>query len=112
METFGEIGLYISYVLIALALIGLLVGVGIAVAQNWKDGGMHAVIGIVAIIVFFGIGYVLSSDEASQRLMEKGLGDPVAYQRSSAGIIAVYALAIVASVLVVIDIVKGFIDGN
>jgi hypothetical protein len=44
--------------------------------------------------------------------MEKGLGDPVSYRRSSAGIIAVYALAIVASVLVLVDIVKGFVDGN
>ena len=112
METFGEIGLYISYVLVALALLGLLVGVGIAVRQNWKDGGMFAVVGIVAIIVFFGIGYVLSSDDISQRLVEKGLGDPVSYMRSSAGIITVYIMAIVASVLLVVDVVKGFIDGN
>ena len=112
METIGEIGIYISYVLIIIAAIGLLVGVGIAIAQNWNDGGMHAVIGVAAVILFFGIGYVLSSDEASQRLMEKGLGDPVSYRRSSAGIIAVYALAIVASVLVLVDIVKGFVDGN
>lgn len=112
METFGEIGIYISYVLIAIAAIGLFAGVAIAIAQNWKDGGMHAVIGIAAIALFLIIGYVLSSDDASQRLMEKGLGDPVSYRRSSAGIIAVYALAIVASVLVLVDVVKGFVDGN
>ena len=112
METFGEIGIYISYVLIGLATIGLFAGVGIAIAQNWKDGGMHAVIGIAAVLVFFGIGYVLSSDDVSQRLMEKGFGDPVSYRRSSAGIITVYALAIVASVLVIVDVVKGFLDGN
>ena len=112
METFGEIGLYISYVLVALALLGLLVGVGIAVRQNWKDGGMFAVVGIVAIIVFFGIGYALSSDDISQRLVEKGLGYPVSYMRSSAGIITVYIMAIVASVLLVVDVVKGFMDGN
>jgi len=112
METFGEIGLYITYVLIAVALVGTLAGVVIAVAQNWKDGGMHAVIGIGAVLIFFGIGYVLSSDDVSRRLMEKGFGDPVSYKRSSAGIITVYALAIVASVLVLVDVVKGFMDGN
>lgn len=112
METFGEIGLYISYVLIALALLGLLIGVGIAVMQNWKDGGMYAVVGIVAIIVFFGIGYALSSDDISDRLVEKGLGDLVSYKRSSAGIITVYIMAIVASILLVVDVVKGFMDGN
>lgn len=112
METFGEIGLYISYVLIALALLGLLIGVGIAVMQNWKDGGMYAVVGILAIIVFFGIGYALSSDDISDRLVEKGLGDLVSYKRSSAGIITVYIMAIVASILLVVDVVKGFMDGN
>jgi hypothetical protein len=112
METFGEIGLYVSYVLVALALLGLLVGIGIAVMQNWKDGGMYAVVGIVAIIVFFGIGYVLSSDDISQRLVKKGLGDPIPYMRSSAGIITVYIMAIIASILLVVDLVKGFMDGN
>ena len=112
METFGEIGLYISYVLIAVALIGLLVGIGIAVMQNWKDGGMYAVVGIAAIIVFFGIGYVLSSDDVSQRLVEKGLGDAVSYKRSGAGIITVYIMSAVAVFLLVVDIVKGFMDGN
>jgi hypothetical protein len=112
METFGEIGLYVSYVLVALALLGLFVGIGIAVMQNWKDGGMYAVVGIVAIIVFYGIGYVLSSDDISERLILKGLGDPVSYMRSSAGIIAVYIMAIVASILLVVDVVKGFMDGN
>ena len=112
METVGEIGLYISYLLIGLALIGLVIGIGIAVMQNWKDGGLYAVVGIAAIEVFFGIGYVLSSDDISQRLLEKGLGDVPTYKKSSAGIITVYLMAGVASILLVVDVVKGFMDGN
>lgn len=112
METVGEIGLYISYVLIGLALIGLVIGIGIAVMQNWKDGGMYAIVGIVAVAVFFGIGYVLSSDDISQRLMEKGFNDVSTYKKSSAGIITVYLLAGVATILLVVDVVKGFMDGN
>ena len=112
MESLASIGLCISYILIPAALIGMLIGVTIAVMQSWNDGGMYGVIGIVAIVVFFGIGYAISSDDVSQRLIEKGFGDASTYKLSSAGLITFYALAIVASVLLVFDIVKGFVDGN
>ncbi|MCB0510154.1 MAG: hypothetical protein H6579_04685 [Chitinophagales bacterium] len=112
MESFANIGLWVSYVLIFLALLGMFVGIVVAVMQSWNDGGLYAVVGVVALIVFFGIGYALSSDEVSQRLVEKGFGDAAVYKRSSAGLITFYALAIVASVLLVFDVVKGFVDGN
>lgn len=112
MESLASIGLWISYFLIAAALVGMLIGVTIAVMQSWNDGGMYGVIGIVAIVLFFGIGYALSSDEASASLIKKGLGDAATYRLSSAGLITFYALAIVASILLVFDIVKGFVDGN
>lgn len=112
MEQFANIGIYISYVLIAIASLGLLAGVVIAILQNFKEGGMAAIIGLVAIIVFFGIGYALSTDSIPKALMDKGFNDASAYKLSGAGIITFYIMAIVASILLVVDLVKGFIDGN
>ena len=112
MELFGEIGLYISYVLSAVALIGMFVGISLSVMQGWKEGGMYAVVGTAAILLFLGIGYVLSSDEVSQNLLDKGLTTVSGYKWSGAGIIAVYILSAIAGILLVVDLVKGFVDGN
>lgn len=112
LEKLGEFGIYVAYALIALAALGLIIGVLVAIFQNFKDGGMNAIIGVVAIIVFFGIGYALSNDDISGKLLEKNLATSSSYKMSSAAIIAFYAMAIVATLLVVVDIVKGFIDGN
>jgi hypothetical protein len=112
MELFGEIGLYISYVLSALALIGMLVGISLSVAQGWKEGGMYAIIGVVAIIAFLGVGYLLSSSDVTKSLLDQGLTTVSGYKWSSAGIITVYILSAIAGLLLVVDIVKGFVDGN
>lgn len=112
MESFANIGIYISYVLIGLALLGMFAGIVIAVAQNFKEGGIAVVIGVAAIVVFFGIGYVLSDDNISQTLLNKNFSDVSAYKKSGAGLITFYILAVIAAVLLVVDLIKGFIDGN
>lgn len=111
-ETICNYGIYLTYLLIGVAALGLLVGVVIAVAQNWKEGGYFAVIGLVAILVFFGIGWALSSDDVSQSLIDRGFGDPATYKKSGAGLITFYIMAILAVVLLVVDMVKGLIEGN
>lgn len=90
----------------------MLVGIGIAIMQNWSDGGMYAVVGVVALVVFFGIGYVLSSGDVPEKLASKGFSDPGTYKLVGAGIMTFYILALVAAILLVVDIVKGFMDGN
>lgn len=112
MEQFANIGIYISYALILIAFLAMLGGIVIAIIQNFKEGGMAAIIGLVAIIVFFGIGYALSTDAIPQALMEKGFTDASAYKLSGAGLITFYIMAIVATILLVVDLVKGFVDGN
>jgi len=111
-ETICNYGIYLTYLLIAVAALGLLAGVVIAVAQNWKEGGYMAVIGLVAIVVFFGIGWALSSDDVSQTLINRGFGDPSTYKKSGAGLITFYIMIVVAVVLVLVDLVKGLIEGN
>lgn len=111
-ETICNYGIYLTYLLIGIASLGLLVGVVIAVTQNWKEGGYFAVIGLVSILVFFGIGWALSSDDVSQTLIDRGFGDPATYKKSGAGLITFYIMAIIAVVLVVVDMVKGLIEGN
>lgn len=112
MEQFANIGIYISYALIVVAAIAMLAGIFIAITQNFKEGGIAAVIGLIAILVFFGIGYALSTNVVPQALMEKGFTDASSYKTSGAGLITFYIMAVVASILLVVDLVKGFIDGN
>lgn len=111
-ETICNYAIYLAYALIALAFVGMLIGVVIAVMQNWKEGGYYAVIGLVAILIFFGIGWALSSDDVSQTLINRGFGDPATYKKSGAGLITFYIMIAVAVVLVIVDMVKGLIEGN
>lgn len=103
-------GLWISYVLIGLALFGMVAGIFIAIFQNMKEGGMTAIISAVVLVVLFGIGYAMSSD-----VVPTGLQQYVGasgYQLSSGGLITFYIMAVIASVLMVVGLVKDAINGN
>lgn len=60
MENFGDIGLYIAYALIGLAILGIVV---FAIARIIKhpEGAKSFLIGLVAMAVVFGISYALST---------------------------------------------------
>jgi hypothetical protein len=62
METFVDIGLYLSYVLVILAVVSIIV-FPVIQAIGDPSGLMKSGVGILAILVVFGIGYVLSGDE-------------------------------------------------
>jgi hypothetical protein len=103
---------YLTYIGIFLAAAGLLFGVGVAIFQNMKDGGLFALAGLSLVLVLFVIGYVLSPSEMPANLLSKGIDGLGAFKFSSAGLFTFYALAIVAVILVAVDIVKGIIDGQ
>lgn len=103
---------YVTYLGIFLALAGLVFGVAVAIIQNLKDGGIFALAGLGVILVLFVIGYILSPSEMPSNLLSKGIDGLGAFKFSSAGLFTFYALAIVAVVLVVVDIVKGIVDGQ
>lgn len=111
-EGFINILFYITYLGIFLALAGLVFGVVVAILQNLKEGGMFALAGAGLVLVLFVIGYALSPSEMPSHLLSKGIDNLGAFKFSSAGLITFYALAIIAVVLVAVDIVKGIIDGQ
>lgn len=102
---------YITYFLIIVALIGTIIGVVVAVVQNLKDGGLAAIIGLVSLIVLFGIGYALSSGDIPADLQAKGIDGLDSIRQVGAGMIMVYAMGAIATVLLVVDIIKGFVEG-
>ncbi len=110
MESLINIGLWITYFLIGVATLGMLAGVVMGMIQTWQSGGKFTVIGVIAIVVLFIIGYALSSDQISSNLANKGFNDPTTYRLAGAGLFTFYGLAVIATILLVIDIVKGFID--
>jgi hypothetical protein len=109
-EGFVNILFYLTYVLIAITAIGVVYGITLAVAQNFKEGGVYAVVGLVVLAVLFGIGYALSPSEVPANLLSKGISDLGTLKFSSAGLITFYALSIIAVLLVIIDIVKGIFE--
>ena len=105
-----SMGLWLTYGLIALALLGMVIGIVIAIIQNMKEGGMVALISLVALIVLYVIGYSMSS-----KVVPEGLQQFVGasgYKLSSGGLITFYIMAAVASILMVVGLVKGMINGN
>jgi len=79
------------YVLLALASLSAIIFPLITMAQNPK-GAKNALIGVVGLIVVFGISYVLSGSEVYNDLDGNLLADAATSQKSEAGLIAFYIL--------------------
>lgn len=110
MEKFGEIGLWITYAFIAIAVLGMVLGIFIAIFQNLKKGGMVALIGFVSLLVLFFIGYSMSSDvvpEGYEKYVESA-----GYKLSSGGLITAYVMIAVAVILSVVGGLRNAITGN
>lgn len=103
-------GLWITYALIALALVGMVFGIALAIFQNMKEGGLVAIIGAVVLLVLFGIGYAMSSSSVPAGLQQY-VGES-GYKLSSGGLITFYIMAAIATIMMVVGLVKGIFEGN
>lgn len=103
-------GLWITYALIALAVIGMVFGILLSIFQNLKEGGMVAIVSAVILFVLFGIGYALSASEVPAGLQQ--YVGASGYQLSSGGLITFYIMAAIATVMMVVGLVKGIFEGN
>lgn len=79
------------YVLLAIASLSAIIFPLITMAQNPK-GAKNALIGVVGLIVVFGISYVLSGSEVYNDLDGNLLADAATSKKSEAGLIAFYIL--------------------
>ncbi len=94
-----DVALYISYILIALAILGSFVLPLIKSADDPASlvkGG----IGVVALIVLFGIGYALSSDEVTATYTEFGV-DAGLSKIIGASMITMYLIGLIAVIAIV-----------
>jgi hypothetical protein len=107
-------GLWITYTLIALAVVGMIFGITLAIFQNLKEGGMVAIISTVILLVLFGIGYAMSSSVVPEILAKSSSIDitPSGYKLSSGGLITFYIMFAIAGILMAIGLVKGIFEGS
>jgi len=83
------------YVLLGIATLVAIVFPIITMAQNPKNA-KSALIGVVALVVVCAIGYFLSGNEVHMDVDGNVLADAATSQKSEAGLIAFYILAICA----------------
>lgn len=96
-----DVMLYYAYIIFAAALIIAVIFPIINILSNPK-GAMRTLIGLVAMIVIFGVGYLLSSDAPVPNPAENGYFDnPVELRLTDVGLYAGYIM-LAASFLVII----------
>lgn len=103
-------GLWITYILIGLALLGMILGIFLAIFQNLKEGGLVALGGLVGLIVLFFIGYAMSTDVVPEGL--NNFIEPAGYKLSSGGLITFYIMLFISFVLMILGLVKSVFTGN
>jgi hypothetical protein len=105
-----EIGLWLSYLLLALAFFGMLFGIAVTIFQNMKEGGMIALGGFVGVIVLFFIAYAMSASVVPEDL-KQFVGES-GYKLSSAGLITFYIMFAIAFLMMILGLVKSIFTGN
>lgn len=103
-------GLWLTYILIGLALLGMILGIFLAIFQNLKQGGLVALGGFVGLIVLFFIGYAMSTDIVPEHVQQ--YIEPSGYKFSSGGLITFYVLLFISFVLMILGLIKSVFTGN
>lgn len=83
------------YVLLGLAAVTAIVFPVVTMAKNPK-GAKSALIGVVALVVVFGLGYVMAGSEEFHTLDGNLLADSATSKKSEAGLIAFYIMGAAA----------------
>jgi hypothetical protein len=100
-------GLWICIALLVVTLI-LSVGMPLYIAIKNPAGLMKALIGIVGLVVLFGVAYALSGSEVSQKAATLGT-TPDSSRLIGAGLILFYITLIISTILAAFSLVKDII---
>jgi hypothetical protein len=94
------------------AVIALLTSIGMPIINAIKNpaGLVKALIGVVGLIVLFGISYALSGSEVSIRAATLGV-DASSSRLIGAGMIMFYIILISSAVLAIYSLIKDIISG-
>ncbi len=109
IESLVSPGLIVCYVLLAITLVAS-VGMPIINAIKNPQGLVKALIGIVGLVVLFGISYALSGSEVSAKAASLG-HDAASSRMIGAGMILFYIVLIVSAVLAAYSLIKDIITG-
>jgi hypothetical protein len=102
-------GLMVCYACLAIALIASVGMPMLNAIKNPKDL-VKSLIGIVGIIVLFGISYALSGSEVSVKAATQGI-TPESSRLIGAGLILFYIILLTSTVLAIYSLVKDIITG-
>jgi hypothetical protein len=102
-------GLVVCYVLLGLTIVASVVMPMINAIKN-PQGLIKALIGIVGLVVLFGISYALSGSEVSAKAA--ALGTTAASSKMiGAGMILFYIVLLTSAVLAIYSLIKDIISG-
>jgi hypothetical protein len=102
-------GLVVCYIVFAIAAIAS-IGMPILHAIKNPQGLIKALIGIVGLVVLFGISYALSGSEVTAKAASLGI-DASSSRLIGAGMILFYFVLIASAVLAIYSLIKDIISG-
>lgn len=102
-------GLIVCYIFFGLAF---LASVGMPILQAIKNpqGLVKALIGIVGLVVLFGISYALSGSEVTAKAASLGINE-ASSRMIGAGMILFYIVLIISAMLAIYSLIKDIISG-
>jgi hypothetical protein len=101
-------GLIVCYVFFIIALVAS-IGMPLIDAIKNPQGLIKAFIGIIGLVVIFGISYALSGSEVTQKSAALGI-TPASSKLVGAGMIMFYIVLIVSVILAVYSLIKDIIS--
>jgi hypothetical protein len=109
IESLVSPGLIVCYIFFGIAL---LASVGMPIIHAIKDpkGLIKALIGIVGLVVLFGISYALSGSEVTAKSAALGI-DAASSRMIGAGMILFYIVLFVSIILAIYSLIKDIISG-
>ena len=109
IETLISPGLIVCYVFLLLAI---LTSIGMPVLNMIKhpEGLVKSLIGVVGLVVLFGVSYALSGAEVSAKATAMGV-DASGSRMIGAGMIMFYIILGVSTVLAIYSLIKDIIQG-
>ena len=110
MTGIAEIGVYLSYGLLIIAVLAVLIGFALTLMYDFKSG-IFSLAGLLAVVVIFAIAYLMSSGKVSEGAAKLGFGEGTV-KLVSGGLMTVYILVILTVIALVGDLVRNIIQGN
>ncbi|NOS57160.1 MAG: hypothetical protein HOP37_13015 [Cyclobacteriaceae bacterium] len=109
IESLISPGLIICYALFAIVVIAS-IGMPVVYAIKHPAGLLKALIGVVGLVVLFGVSYAMSGSEVSAKAVAMGV-DASSSRMIGAGMITFYIILAASVVLAIYSLVKDIITG-